>query len=52
MYNGTYYSIVYSTYVHSINMYVHVYTRWVGFQMKLRGWAGHRRRPGESFLCR
>ena len=31
--HGTYYSIVYSTYVHGINMYVHVYTRWVGFQM-------------------
>ncbi len=35
---GTYYIIVYSTYVHSINMYVHVYTRWVGFQMKKSTW--------------
>ena len=30
---GMYYSIVWRVYVHGSDMYVHVYTRWVGFQM-------------------
>ena len=47
--HGTYYSIVYSTYVHGINMYVLVYTRWVGFQMADRPPAVPR--PRNVTLC-
>ncbi len=31
--HGMYYSIGWRPYIHGLDMYVHVYTRWVGFQM-------------------
>ncbi len=32
-YNSMYYSIVHTRLIHASDMYVHVYARWVGFQM-------------------
>ena len=50
--HGTYYSIVYSTYVHGINMYVHVYTRWVGFQMSHDQLSAHQQhQPQPATQC-
>ncbi len=33
-----YYSIVHTHHIHSSDMYIHVYARWVGFQMSIGLW--------------